>query len=47
MESILLWFQRLKVLNTDAETLVLLPGKYLAGYFRNQFNISVIRMNKQ
>jgi hypothetical protein len=47
MESTPRWFQRLKFLNIDAETLVLLPGKYLAGYFRSQFNISIIRTNKQ
>ena len=36
-----------EVLNIDAETVFLLPGKYLAGYIRRQINISVIRMKKQ
>jgi hypothetical protein len=47
MESTLRWFQRRKFVNIDAETLVLLPGRCLAGYFRSQSNISVISVNKQ
>jgi len=41
MESTLRWFQRRKFVTVDTGTLVLLPGKYLAAYFRSRVKISV------